>query len=206
MNNLEEEYKKSQQEDTPDLWDSIEAKLPPKKVKSKKIIYLTRYLSAAAAVIVLFTLIPGLLRLTKDSNHSDLVRNQMYEASPQDNQPDAGIPQSQESMDVLGEEPDEEAILTEPEEALREDLSDRDSLMNLSEMAVKDYYEESMQVISSTEEGMDIIYTLQTLEGREITAVLSKELEHELIPGETYLFTLQAADASDWEYIIEEVK
>lgn len=36
MKNLKEEYKKSQQEEMPDLWNKIEAGLPEKRQKSKK--------------------------------------------------------------------------------------------------------------------------------------------------------------------------
>lgn len=204
MNNLEEEYRKSQQEDTPDLWDRIEAELPPKKVKSKKIIYLARSLSAAAAVIVLVMLIPGILKITRGGTGSDFARDEIYDASPQLNLAEAGMAESQGSMDMEGA--GEEGILSEQEEALQGDLAQKESMFDIWDMDVPGYYEESMQVLSSTGKSMDTVYTLQTLDGREITAVLSEGLEYELLSGETYVFTLQSVEASDWEYMIEEVK
>ena len=84
MNNLEEAYRKSIQEETPDLWNRIASALPEKPVveerkqdslfamaqpaqkenpssaqKPKKIYQYTRFMKAAAAVLFLAVLIPG---------------------------------------------------------------------------------------------------------------------------------------------------
>ncbi len=84
MNNLEEAYRKSIQEETPDLWNRIASALPEKPVveerkqdspfammqpeqkenpasaqKPKKIYQFNRFMKAAAAVLFLAVLIPG---------------------------------------------------------------------------------------------------------------------------------------------------
>lgn len=77
MRNLEAEYRKSQQEETPDLWNRIESALPEKKLvkavrptfvpdgndtsaqKSKKIYKFARFTKAAAAVLIMALIIPG---------------------------------------------------------------------------------------------------------------------------------------------------
>lgn len=65
MKNLETEYRNSQQEKTPDLWNRIEAALPekapsvPVQASKKKIIRFTRFAKAAAAILVLALVVPG---------------------------------------------------------------------------------------------------------------------------------------------------
>ena len=62
MNNLEEAYRKSIQEETPDLWNRIASALPEKPSsaqKPKKIYQYTRFMKAAAAVLFLAVLVPG---------------------------------------------------------------------------------------------------------------------------------------------------
>lgn len=76
MQNLEAEYRKSQQEETPDLWNRIESALSEKPVqsvspampqnmttapvqKTKKIYKFARFTKAAAAVLFMALIIPG---------------------------------------------------------------------------------------------------------------------------------------------------
>ncbi len=65
MKNLETEYRNSQQEETPDLWNRIEAALPekatamPTQTSKKKVIQFTRFVKAAAAILVLALVVPG---------------------------------------------------------------------------------------------------------------------------------------------------
>lgn len=60
MKNLEDEYKRFSQEETPDLWNRIEAGLTDKKAKPKKNIFTFRYASACAAAVLLAVLLPGI--------------------------------------------------------------------------------------------------------------------------------------------------
>ncbi len=60
MKNLEDEYKRFCQEETPDLWNRIEAGLTDKKAGHKKIIFPFRYFSVCAAAILLLGLLSGI--------------------------------------------------------------------------------------------------------------------------------------------------
>lgn len=80
MKNLEEAYKKSQQEEIPDLWARIEEKLPEKK-KKKKIISITRYLGVAAAALFLCILIPGVLRIAGGAKSADSSNEMAYDTA-----------------------------------------------------------------------------------------------------------------------------
>lgn len=60
MKNLEDEYKRFYQEETPDLWNRIEAGLTDKKAGHKKITFPFRYLPVCAAAILLLVLLPGI--------------------------------------------------------------------------------------------------------------------------------------------------
>lgn len=74
MKNLEEEYKNSQQEEMPDLWDRIEAGLPEKK-KPLPFLSATRYLkigAAAAALLLLVSLGLWSGRQFSSKNASDI--------------------------------------------------------------------------------------------------------------------------------------
>ena len=60
MKNLEDEYKRFNQEETPDLWNRIEAGLTDKKAKPKKNIFTFKYTSVCAAAVLLVILLPSL--------------------------------------------------------------------------------------------------------------------------------------------------
>ncbi len=60
MKNLEDEYKRFNQEETPDLWNRIEAGLTDKKAKPKKNIRTFKYASVCAAAVLLAILLPSL--------------------------------------------------------------------------------------------------------------------------------------------------
>ncbi|MDE5801609.1 MAG: hypothetical protein K2I22_01675 [Lachnospiraceae bacterium] len=60
MKNLEDEYKRFNQEETPDLWNRIEAGLTDKKAKPKKNIRTFKYASVCAAAVLLVILLPSL--------------------------------------------------------------------------------------------------------------------------------------------------
>ena len=77
MKNLEDEYKRFYQEETPDLWNRIEAGLTDKKAGHKKIIFPFRYVSACAPAILLLVLLPGIWILG---------RRKAFEEAPQKNE------------------------------------------------------------------------------------------------------------------------
>ncbi|MCH5270142.1 MAG: hypothetical protein J1E83_05280 [Lachnospiraceae bacterium] len=91
MKNLEEEYKNSQQEEMPDLWNRIEAGLPEKK-KPLPFLSATRYLklgAAAAALLLLISLGLWSGRQFSSKNASDMSMNM---SMSMDMQNEAGSP------------------------------------------------------------------------------------------------------------------
>lgn len=79
MKNLEDEYKRFHQEETPDLWNRIEAGLTDKKAKSKKNIFTFKYASVCAAAVLLAILLPSLYFVGMHG------RNQAADTAPQNN-------------------------------------------------------------------------------------------------------------------------
>lgn len=79
MKNLEDEYKRFNQEETPDLWNRIEAGLTDKKVKPKKNIFTFKYASVCAAAVLLVVLLPSLYFMGLRG------RNQSADTAPQNN-------------------------------------------------------------------------------------------------------------------------
>lgn len=84
MKNLEDEYKRFNQEETPDLWNRIEAGLTDKKAKPKKNIFTFKYASVCAAAVLLVILLPSLYFMGLHG------RNYAADTAPQNNMlPDA---------------------------------------------------------------------------------------------------------------------
>lgn len=79
MKNLEDEYKRFHQEETPDLWNRIEAGLTDKKAKPKKNIFTFKYASVCAAAVLFVMLLSGLYFAGMRG------RNQAADTAPQDN-------------------------------------------------------------------------------------------------------------------------
>ncbi|HKM33620.1 MAG TPA: hypothetical protein VJY54_02635 [Lachnospiraceae bacterium] len=80
MKNLEDEYRKSQQEQVPQLWDRIEKNLPEKKKKTK-IAYVSRILGICAAAAVVLLVVPNLWNLNRDNSYSNSASEQSAEKS-----------------------------------------------------------------------------------------------------------------------------
>lgn len=79
MKNLEDEYKRFLQEETPDLWNRIEAGLTDKKAKPKKNIFTFKYASVCAAAVLFAILLSGLYFAGMRG------RNQAADTAPQNN-------------------------------------------------------------------------------------------------------------------------
>lgn len=79
MKNLEDEYKRFSQEETPDLWNRIEAGLTDKKAKPKKNIFTFKYASVCAAAVLLVILLPSLYFIALHG------RNFAADTAPQNN-------------------------------------------------------------------------------------------------------------------------
>ena len=113
MKNLEDEYKSSQKEEMPDLWNRIEAGLPEKK---KPVFFMSanKYLGIAAAAAVLFLVVSAGLwsgRQLSKNNTSNLAMQNGAAAPPVDNADDV-----YENKDTSGEEAYEEGMWAEEAE------------------------------------------------------------------------------------------
>lgn len=70
MKNLEDEYRRFHQEETPDLWNRIEAGLTDKEVKHKKSIFHFKYASVCVAAVLLVALLPGIYFFGKNGRNA----------------------------------------------------------------------------------------------------------------------------------------
>lgn len=227
MKNLEDEYRKSQQEEMPDLWNRIEAGLPEKK--SRKIVSISRYLGIAAAGIFLVLLVPGVLSLQRGGlSKSESAQNMAFDTTAggmADSASEGNCADTAERQEALEEEmasaanssasttgfadsiPEEEMLESNsmagvPQDALLEQAQG-DCAAGTEENKLR---EESMEVVDITQADGYIVYTLHTENGEDIKAALLDTTETALQTGEKYLFTLQPVEGMDWEYKIEKVE
>lgn len=205
MKNLEEEYKKSQQEEMPDLWNKIESGLPEKRQKSKKILPVTRYMRIVAAAVFVAVLIPGVLYLTEGGyRRTDSEKDSVLDMAGQYQTAEDSV-QKEDAFDneaypdsdmASADEAPEDAAPVILEENNAEELKD----------CVENLWEEYMEVAGNAKEGTSTVYILRTADGREYRAVLSHMVTAEIETGKEYLFVLKAEEGEGWEYRIEEVK
>lgn len=147
MRNLEEAYKKSIQEETPDLWAGIEEKLPEKK-KKKKIISITRYMGVAAAALFLCLLIPGVLRIAGGTKSADSSAEMAYDTATNFNSADAAVQVTEGAAGTeIGEETSQDAAPEEAEKEAPYAVDGAGGSMDEGKNAVYDSY--------SAEEGVD---------------------------------------------------
>lgn len=194
MRNLEEEYKKSQQDDTPDLWARIEKNLPEKK-KCRKFPAVTRYMAVAAAALVLCILIPGMLRRGSEDFTS---QNSAYDSADSAAMPEYAEEENGASADssAMPEYAEEENCADGKMETMLEDAAELQPQILI----------ESMEVTDSIQAGERTVYILLTPDGATLRAVLSEASLPEPRTGQSYTFTLQEEAGEDWEYLIVEIK
>ena len=187
MKNLEDEYRKSQQESIPLLWDRIEKKLPEKK-KKKKIVFFSPYLGICAAAVLLFLLVPNLFHLVEGSSLS--------ESTPQE--------KSAESFMVTeGEEQTARDESLENEDAtILNGYQENEGIMKQESGAESPVGEmcEIMKVTAYSETNDLQIITLERADGSMLQAFLANEID--LMPqiGESYLFTV-TVDSDNIDYL-----
>ncbi len=235
MKNLNEEYKKSQQEETPDLWDRIERNLPEKK--QGRIFAINRYLAVAAAALFLCTIIPGVWYLAggvlSDSNRKSdsAAPMQMADcAQPEDSiqaedsvQAEDSI-QAEDNIQAEDSAPSEDALLTEESAHLGnsaqmdsayeaegspvEDCRDTASQSSSPQDSVTESFKvtESLKVTDSVQAEGKTVYTLCGQDGNALRAILTDSDKQELQIGETYLCSLRKVAGEDWEYEILEIE
>lgn len=216
MKNLEDEYKRFCQEETPDLWNRIEAGLTDKKAGHKKIIFPFRYLSVCAAAILLLVLLP-VVWILGGRKASETVPKE--DTALQNMAPEAagGMAAGDTAADTNGFSNEAECSTEDG----MEDFAERyetDAAQTITPSA-----EKSMdgQISGSAREDTDgqmagvmevteaeqkdgyTVYYLCTKEGKVVSAVFKEESSAALHTGESYLFSLKASEETAWDYIIE---
>ncbi len=208
MRNLEEEYKKSQYEKTPDLWGKIEAGLPEKrKFPGKK--RLIRYMGLAAAALFLCVLIPVFLNMgsrdmTNESQSYDsaMPMDETDNAASHPREDNKAAQDSTEQETSFGSEQIESDQDNPGWETENSMLQDSASMEDMVSCIVR----ETLEVSGSAQQGGCTVYTLSASKGQTYRAVFLEGTEQELLTGESYVFTLNEVDAEEWEYVIQAVE
>lgn len=213
MKNLEDEYKRFHQEETPDLWNRIEAGLTDKKAKPKKNIFTFKYASVCAAAALFVILLSGLYFAgmrgrnqaadTAPQNNMMFDNNRMPEAaggsvtgSAAENSDVQYVMDSSAQDDVQSSEGSAAAGQCEPE------TPTGDAFPRETEKAATPL-SGIMEVTDTEQKDGRTVYYLRTEDGQTVSAVSGEGVETVLQIGETYLFTLKASEEQDWEYVIE---
>lgn len=209
MRNLEEEYKKSQQEKTPDLWEKIEAGLPEKR-KSQGRKRLIRYMGVAAAALFICVLIP-VIRNQKRGN--TMNESSSYDSAMPTNEADNNVA-------LLPEENNEalpDSAAQEADSVLEQTDSDRSDFDSASESSImqdaasienaeSSIVRETLEVSGSTQQGERTVYTLGSADGQTYSAVFKEGVEQKLQTGASYAFILNRVEGEEWEYEIQAVE
>ncbi len=232
MQNLEESYKKSQQEEIPDLWARIEEKLPEKK-KKNKIISITRYMGLAAAALFLCVLIPGVISITRGAKSSDSAMTEradvaLDEAYDAENSADYEVQYSGMADSGAGEDGaltagtfEEKAEQSAPAEAepeslkesTAEDMTANNTMQDAETVMDENMFDAAAPVgaehisLSLTVEKIAEcdgykVLVLSAEDGNLCKAYMGEDVEEPLLVGEMYEFVLQKQEGEDWDYTV----
>lgn len=231
MRNLEEAYKKSIQEETPDLWARIEEKLPEKK-KKKKIISITRYMGVAAAALFLCLLIPGVLRIAGGTKNADSSAEMAFDAATSFDSANAAAQvtegaegskmendTSQDastkeffSMDSAEGGMDEgkndvnDSYSTEEEKGFDSVIAENMELGDEETLAIGSAKIETLQQNLTVQEIVQYneykILVLFAMDGTVFRVQVPEDDNFSFAVGENYDFALQKQEGEEWEYLL----
>lgn len=215
MKNLNEEYKKSQQEETPDLWDRIEKNLPEKK--QGRLISINRYLAVAAAALFLCAMLPGVWYLAggdfpdgngKSDSAAPMQMADYAQAEDCVQAEDSTQSENNIQSGSIAEDNDREDVVMadampdSAEGAPIEDCLDATGQIG----SEQDFVTESFEVTGSMEVEDQTVYLLCGQDGNVLRAILVDPGEQELQIGEIYLCSLRKVEGEGWEYEILEIE
>lgn len=184
MQNLEEIYKKSQQEETPDLWARIEEKLPEKKKKHKFLVR-TPYMGMAAAALFLCLLIPVTQRMAGTKKNADSTAMVFDETGN-------GVEENGYEMAVSDKQEESESVACESAE---------DKLSGGAGRLCGD-----MTVMETVQcDGYQVL-VLCTADATEYRAYLAETVDAVPEIGKNYEFVLQEQQGEEWNYAVVEIK
>lgn len=214
MKNLEEAYKKSQQEELPDLWNRIEAGLPEKKKKKSILLSVLPYCSVAAAALLLAVLvIPPLSRQSVNESPDtamDMASQDFYNGD--DIEWSGATSSSQTAEPEFEAEGTQNAdISAEDKDTALDRVEDSDSLneapiMEDTTAPEVSYITVQLLVSEAAETEGGSIYTLTDADGTTFLAFYVNDTDSVLVIGESYIFTLREEAGEGWEYVIEGIE
>ncbi len=217
MKKLDEEYKKACAEETPDLWNRIEAGLPQKTEQTAKTgngaltqaairkVWMRYGAFVAAAVMVLVT-VPGLLRMTQAKNTAE-------NAAPMSVQDMIAVKENTTGMtDTEGIAADSadtafaDAFPGECDDAYSEEAENGTAVENASATEMLPGVSSMELRVTSVEEhdGYELVSVVSGDGMFETKAVfpeeVKKKLDFTLTEGEYYTFTLRQDTDKDFPY------
>lgn len=221
MKNLEEAYKKSQQEELPDLWDRIEAGLPEKKKKKSMPLTVLPYCSVAAAALLLAVLVIPPLSRQSVNESSDMAAQDS--ANGEDIMWNGAISTSQTPEPEFEAEGSQSAdMAAEDNDTALDGMEDFDGLLEapiMDDAAVPEtpmvedatvsetpHITKRLLVSEAAEMEGGSIYTLTDADSTIFLAFYANDLGSTLVVGESYVFTLREEAGEGWEYVIESVE
>lgn len=207
MKKLDEEYKKACAEETPDLWNRIEAGLPQKTEQTAKAgtgtqtqaairkVWMRYGAFVAAAVMVLVT-VPGLLRMTQARNTAENAAPMSVQDMTAAKENTTGMTDTAfaeafpgECDDAYSEEAENDAAV---ENSSATEMLSGVSSMELKVTAVEEY--DGYELISAV--SGDGMFETKAVFPEEV----KKKLDFTLTEGEYYTFTLRQDTDKDFPY------
>lgn len=206
MKKLDEEYKKACAEETPDLWNRIEAGLPPKTEQTQAAIrkVWVRYGAFVAAAVMVLVTVPGLLHMkqAKNTNENaasmgmpDMTAAGENTMGMADAEEIAGDSRDTEYADAFPGECDDAYSEEAQNGTAQENTAVTEMLPGVSSMELK---------VTSVEEydGYGLVGVVSedgTFETKvDLPEGVKKELDFTLTEGEYYTFTLRQDKDKDF--------
>lgn len=217
MKKLDEEYKKACAEETPDLWNRIEAGLPQKTEQTAKAgngaltqaairkVWMRYGAFVAAAVMVLVT-VPGLLRMTQAKNTAENAAPMSVQDMTAAKENTTGMTDTEGIAADSADTAFADAFPGECDDAYSEEAENSTAVANASATEMLPGVSSMELRVTSVEEhdGYELVSVVSGDGMFETKAVfpeeVKKKLDFTLTEGEYYTFTLRQDTDKDFPY------
>lgn len=217
MKKLDEEYKKACAEETPDLWNRIEAGLPQKTEQTAKAgngaltqaairkVWMRYGAFVAAAVMVLVT-VPGLLRMTQAKNTAENAAPMSVQDMTAAKENTTGMTDTEGIAADSADTAFADAFPGECDDAYSEEAENGAAVANASATEMLPGVSSMELRVTSVEEhdGYELVSVVSGVGMFETKAVfpeeVKKKLDFTLTEGEYYTFTLRQDKDKDFPY------
>lgn len=217
MKKLDEEYKKACAEETPDLWNRIEAGLPQKTEQTAKSgtgtqtqaairkVWMRYGAFVAAAVMVLVT-VPGLLRMTQAKNTAENAAPMSVQDMTAAKENTTGMTDTEGIAEDSADTAFADAFPGECDDAYSEEAENGASVENSSATEIQPGVSSMELKVTAVEEydGYELVSAVSGDGMFETKAVfpeeVKKKLDFTLTEGEYYTFTLRQDTDKDFPY------